>query len=223
VDYVFTDPPFGSNIFYSDMNLFQEAWLGSFTDRSEEAVIAKSTSNGATAQRYEALLTDALVECRRVLKPGAWLSMVFSNARGDVWAIAQRALKASGLELDPTRLSSIDKGQRSVKGLASGREDVVTCDLVMTARKPESWRVDPILSSSSESLFESIGNVMTAESRLGRTTPSRVYLDLVRRYIEHHWDLEPVHFGSVVQALLAMGYSIDPGTGTLSYRHTAAQ
>ena len=28
VDYVFTDPPFGSNIFYSDMNLFQEAWLG---------------------------------------------------------------------------------------------------------------------------------------------------------------------------------------------------
>ena len=27
VDYVFTDPPFGSNIFYSDMNLFQEAWL----------------------------------------------------------------------------------------------------------------------------------------------------------------------------------------------------
>ena len=28
VHYVFTDPLFGSNIFYSDMNLFQEAWLG---------------------------------------------------------------------------------------------------------------------------------------------------------------------------------------------------
>ena len=28
VDYVFTDPPFGSNIFYSDMSLFHEAWLG---------------------------------------------------------------------------------------------------------------------------------------------------------------------------------------------------
>jgi hypothetical protein len=27
VDYVFTVPPFGSNISYSDMNLFQEAWL----------------------------------------------------------------------------------------------------------------------------------------------------------------------------------------------------
>lgn len=27
IDYVFTDPSFGSNIFYSDMNLFHEAWL----------------------------------------------------------------------------------------------------------------------------------------------------------------------------------------------------
>jgi 16S rRNA G966 N2-methylase RsmD len=32
VDYVFTDPPFGSNLFYADMALFQEAWLDGFTD-----------------------------------------------------------------------------------------------------------------------------------------------------------------------------------------------
>ncbi|MGH9890742.1 MAG: hypothetical protein ACREA0_01905, partial [bacterium] len=37
--YVFTDPPFGSNIFYSDMNLFQEAWLRSATDHDREAVM----------------------------------------------------------------------------------------------------------------------------------------------------------------------------------------
>src|SRR3712207_8659188 len=43
VDYVFTDPPFGSNIFYSDMSLFQEAWLGTLTDRTHEAVDRKST------------------------------------------------------------------------------------------------------------------------------------------------------------------------------------
>ena len=39
MDYVFTDPPFGSNIFYSDMHLFHEAWLGKRTDREREAVI----------------------------------------------------------------------------------------------------------------------------------------------------------------------------------------
>ena len=28
IDYVFTDPPFGSNIFYADCNLIWESWLG---------------------------------------------------------------------------------------------------------------------------------------------------------------------------------------------------
>ena len=42
VDYVFTDPPFGSNIVYSDMHLFPEAWLGNRTDREREAVIHTS-------------------------------------------------------------------------------------------------------------------------------------------------------------------------------------
>jgi 16S rRNA G966 N2-methylase RsmD len=39
VHYVFTDPPFGSNIFYGDMSLFHEAWLGRMTDKSREAVV----------------------------------------------------------------------------------------------------------------------------------------------------------------------------------------
>ena len=39
IDYIFTDPPFGSNIFYSDMNLFHEAWIGKTTDYESEAVV----------------------------------------------------------------------------------------------------------------------------------------------------------------------------------------
>lgn len=38
LDYVFTDPPFGSNIFYSDCSLLWEAWLGELTDEAQEAV-----------------------------------------------------------------------------------------------------------------------------------------------------------------------------------------
>lgn len=75
VDYVFTDPPFGSNIFYSDMSLFQEAWLGTLTDRQFEAVVATQTDSHLTAERYEILLTGALREAARILKPGGWLSM----------------------------------------------------------------------------------------------------------------------------------------------------
>ena len=57
IDYVFTDPPFGSNIFYSDMNLFHEAWIGTVTDYKSEAVVHTTgkRKNGAE-ERYQNLL-----------------------------------------------------------------------------------------------------------------------------------------------------------------------
>jgi DNA modification methylase len=214
VDYIFTDPPFGSNIFYSDMSLFQEVWLGDFTDVTKEAVIATSVKNGATASRYEALLTGALNECRRVLKPGAYLSMVFSNSRGEVWAMAQRALRKSGLMLVPELLSSINKGQRSVKGLASGFEGVVTCDLVFTVMKDAESHAPSLLSLPEESVEDSVGTVLKASLRTHQE-PSDVYLSVVRRYLAHHWTLEELQFEGVLAALQAHGHSIHKKSGKL--------
>lgn len=37
IDYIFTDPPFGSNIFYADCSILWEAWLQDFTDVKQEA------------------------------------------------------------------------------------------------------------------------------------------------------------------------------------------
>ena len=42
VDYVFCDPPFGSNIFYADCNLIWESWLGTLTNTDDEAVVNRS-------------------------------------------------------------------------------------------------------------------------------------------------------------------------------------
>src|SRR5262249_48181538 len=42
VSYVFTDPPFGSNIFYGDSSFLWEAWLGESTDLARETVINRS-------------------------------------------------------------------------------------------------------------------------------------------------------------------------------------
>jgi hypothetical protein len=223
VDYVFTDPPFGSNIFYSDMNLFQEAWLGELTNRSNEAVIATNGNYATASERYERILTNALRECCRVLKPGGWLSMVFSSSRGDIWGIAQRAMKHSGLELVPERLSSLEKGQRSVKGLASGREGVVTTDLVFTARKPDRDRPSTRVRPADESVDESVAGVLSSKEGLKVDTPSRVYISVVKRYIEQHWDLEPLHLDEILSAVSKRGLEVDPASGRLRRKSERGQ
>src|SRR5204863_5346987 len=86
-----------------------------------------------SAERYEDLITDSLRECYRVLKPGRWLSLVFSNSSGEMWALVQRAIHTARFQLE--HVSLLDKGQRSVKGLASGFENTVTYDLILSMHK----------------------------------------------------------------------------------------
>jgi 16S rRNA G966 N2-methylase RsmD len=214
VDYVFTDPPFGSNIFYADMSLFQEAWLGEITDWSLEAVVDR-TSNGAnrTADRYEALLTGALRECVRVLKPGGWISMVFGNSSGAIWSLAQRAIAAAGLTVDPDTLATLHKGQRSVKGLASGFENVATVDLVLSMR-PGGPAPPARLQRPASADVESVVHRLL-DTRNG-TTPSHLYLELLRHGLRHGWDLGGLDLRQVSELVAARGFAVHSKTGRLS-------
>ncbi len=214
VDYVFTDPPFGSNIFYADMSLLQEAWLGEITDWSMEAVVDR-TSNGAnrTAGRYEALLTSALRECVRVLKPGGWISMVFGNSSGAIWSLVQRAVAAAGLRIDPTTVATLHKGQRSVKGLASGFENVATLDLVLSMRsgKPAPpARLQQPATADVEAVVRHLLNTRNG------TTPSHLYLELLRHGFRHGWDLGGLDLRHVSEFVAAQGVAIHTKTGRLS-------
>ena len=38
IDYIFTDPPFGGNIFYADASVLWESWIDNFTDLRKEMV-----------------------------------------------------------------------------------------------------------------------------------------------------------------------------------------
>lgn len=210
IDYVFTDPPFGSNIFYSDMTLFQEAWLGTFTNHALEAVVDRSgdPTKRRTAERYEQLLVDALRECHRVLRPDGHLSLVFSNSSGKIWALLQRAIRSADFIVEPDGVSLLDKGQRSVKGLNSGFEDVVTTDLILTMRKRQaSEDMEAMSAGGWQSLLAEA--VPAAE----HPTPSHVYLNLVKECLRRHWDLTPVSFAGVVAALRERGFQIDAASG----------
>ncbi|HMJ02157.1 MAG TPA: hypothetical protein VK506_04395 [Conexibacter sp.] len=219
VDYVFTDPPFGSQIFYSDMNLFQEAWLGTFTNEEHEAVVDRSRrgSSRRSPQRYESIIVGALRECGRVLKSGGWLSMVFSNSSGDMWTLVQRAIHASGFVLEHVTL--LDKGQRSVKGLTSGFENVVTADLILTMRKA-GLTDSRVLQEPPRGALERA--ILNALRQPGPLTPTHVYLWVVTEYLRNEWRVDEVAVKTIRDDVAARGYDLDPATGVLFAGRTIA-
>lgn len=214
IDYVFTDPPFGSNIFYSDMNLFHEAWLGATTAPNDEAVVdrVRTSELYRSADRYKQMLTDALRECRRVLKPDGYLSMVFGNSTGSVWSLVQRAVTQAGFVIEPTLISTLDKGQRSVKGLASGFENVATIDLIITMRLR---RDDDIAEVRQPSREEVRAATATLAGTAVSDTPSHLYVELLRHGLRKDWDLGAMDLRDVTATLLSNGYEVDGKTGRL--------
>lgn len=143
IDYVFTDPPFGSNIFYADCNLIWESWLGRLTEESKEAVVNRSLTQekgGKSLDFYAKVMTGAMKEIARVLKPGGWATVVFHNTDAEVWSAIRNAATAANFEFHEA--ASLDRRQQSHKGYKgrSGAEDVAHFDVVFNLRRPASGR-----------------------------------------------------------------------------------
>ena len=218
IDYVFTDPPFGSNIFYSDMNLFHEAWLGAITDYTSEAVIHTTGRRKVnSAQRYEKLLRNAFREGWRILKPGGHMSVVFGNSRGRIWGSVQRALREIGFDPTPVHVAILDKGQRSVKGLKSGTEGVVTADLILTIRKPfRGSNMQLPLRLVEENAQDIIARIIEELALETTPNPSHVYARVIREALRNSVVLDELHFSDVLIALRNAGYRVDGKTGMLA-------
>ncbi|MFE8035272.1 DNA methyltransferase [Thiohalocapsa marina] len=87
LDYIFLDPPFGANLMYSELNLLWESWLGVLTNNTPEAITNKS--QGKSLDDYRFLMTDCFQEAFRILKPGRWMTVEFSNTQASVWNAIQ--------------------------------------------------------------------------------------------------------------------------------------
>ena len=130
IDYIFIDPPFGANISYSELNYIWEGWLDVRTAISEEAI--QNSSHGKSLDDYRHLMTKCFKEAFRLLKPGKWITVEFSNTKASVWNGIQTALKDSGFVV--ANVSALDKQKGSFKAVTT--PTAVKQDLIISAYKP---------------------------------------------------------------------------------------
>ena len=88
IDYIFTDPPFGGNLMYSELNYLWEAWLKVFTNNKPEAI--ENSFQGKGIREYQQLMERCFNEYYKVLKPGRWMTVVFHNSQNRVWNAIQK-------------------------------------------------------------------------------------------------------------------------------------
>ena len=124
IDYVFTDPPFGDNLAYGELNFINEAFLRVFTNLAPEAIISRTQKKSLF--KYQRLMQRCFMEYFRILKPGRWITVVFHNSKNTVWNAIQEALLSAGFVVADIRI--LDKKQgtfNQVNAVGSVRRDLV--------------------------------------------------------------------------------------------------
>ncbi|MEZ8925397.1 MULTISPECIES: DNA methyltransferase [Vibrio] len=142
IDYIFLDPPFGGNLMYSELNFMWESWLQLWTKNKEEAI--ENNSQGKGVDDYRDLMEKCFNEAYRILKPGRWLTVEFSNTQVATWNSIQMALKYAGFVI--ANVSALDKKQGSYKSIVS--PIAVKQDLIISAYKPNVDLIQDFSSSS---------------------------------------------------------------------------
>jgi len=106
VDYVFTDPPYGGSIQYSELNLLRSAWLAG--ERSDSSFpldfwkdeITINNNQGKNFDYYHSRLHSAFREVFRVLKSGKFLTVTFHNKSVMIYNSIIRSVVFAGFELE---------------------------------------------------------------------------------------------------------------------------
>lgn len=99
VDYIYTDPPYGSKIPYLDLSIIWNAWLD--LEVTEEDYKLEAIEGGElkkTKESYSNLLAESIKEMYRVLKFDRWMSFVFSHKDPAYWHIIVDTAEKIGFE-----------------------------------------------------------------------------------------------------------------------------
>lgn len=131
VDFILTDPPFGENIQYAELNFIAEAWLKSFTNIELEAVV--NPHRGQKKDHYLTLMRKSLGEAFRVLKPGRYVAFFFNNTNTKLWKELRSLMVGVGFKI--IRAIPACKGHRGWNQVRH-RETVTAWDPIIFLWKP---------------------------------------------------------------------------------------
>ncbi len=136
IDYIFTDPPFGKNLMYSELNYISEMWLKVKTNNNEECIECRTQNKGIS--EYQRIIGRVFEEYYRILKPGKWMSVEFSNTSAAIWNAIQHAINSSGFII--ANVSALDKKKESYKAVTT--TTAVKQDLVISCYKPSALMLE---------------------------------------------------------------------------------
>jgi hypothetical protein len=107
-----------------------EAFHKVFTNLDAEAIVSKQQNKDVG--KYYQLIRACFSEFHRILKPGRWMTVEFSNTKASIWNSIQNAMADSGFII--ANVSALDKKQGSFNAVTNTTS--VKQDLVISAYKP---------------------------------------------------------------------------------------
>ena len=186
IDNIFTDPPFGGNLMYSELNFLWESWLKVFTNNTSEAIVNNAQSKALP--EYKELMTSSFKEMYRILKPNRWITVEFHNSRASVWNAIQDALTKAGFIV--AQVTVLDKQQGSFKQVTSS--GAVKNDLVISAYKPRQHFEEQFIKSAGAGLehdfIEQHLDHLAAEPNIERSE-QMLFSKMLAHYVQHGYEI----------------------------------
>jgi len=189
IDYIFVDPPFGANISYSELNTLPEAWLNVVTNNLTEAI--ENPSQGKNNVFYLEQMQKCFTEFYRILKPGKWMTVEFSNTSASIWNSIQTSISKSGFII--ANVSALNKGQGGMRAITT--TTAVKQDLAISCYKPETNIVEKVLADPLNTIWdlvdqhlEHIPVSMTKEGKncsIVERDPRIIYDRIISYYVQH--------------------------------------
>jgi adenine-specific DNA methylase len=154
-DLVVTDPPFGDNLYYSDLSDFFYAWLrlplkewypdlfGPVrTPSAQEALKPRSLPEADGNKHYYDRLAPCWAEACRVMKDGGMMAFTFHHSEDAQWEIVLRSLFEAGFYLEATYPITSDemRGKGGEFGAKGTEYDIIhVCRKRLEEPRSVSW------------------------------------------------------------------------------------